>query len=341
MTEKQTILAVDDTVENLDIIKGILVPDYTVLAATSGELALKIAQMKKPDLILLDVMMPGMDGYEVCRRLKADPALASIPVVFVTAMTAEQDEYAGFSVGAVDYLTKPVNALIVKARVKTHLSLADQQRVCESRVRQATAELMQNQYDAIEMLGDAGHYNDTDTGVHIWRMADYAELLARAINWPVDEQKKIKLAAPMHDTGKIGISDDILKAQRKLTPEEFEIMKTHTSIGYRILQKSNTPLFQMAAEIALRHHEKWNGAGYPDGLKGEDIPMSARIVAVADVFDALTMKRPYKEAWPIEKAFELLAKDAGSHFDPNLVEVFASIKHEVLEIKAQWDKKGD
>jgi putative two-component system response regulator len=341
VTDKQTILAVDDTVENLDIIKGILVPEYTVLAATNGDLALKIAEKKKPDLILLDVMMPGMDGYEVCRRLKSNRELESIPVIFVTAMTAEQDEYAGFAVGAVDYLAKPVNAMIVKARVKTHLSLADQKRACERRVQQATADLMQNQYDAIEMLGDAGHYNDTDTGVHIWRMADYAELLARAINWPVDEQKKIKLAAPMHDTGKIGISDEILKAKRKLTVDEFEIMKTHTTIGYQILNKSNTPLFQMAAEIALRHHEKWNGSGYPDGLAGDQIPMSARIVAVADVFDALTMKRPYKEAWPIEKAFDLLHKDAGSHFDPNLVEVFESIKDEVLAMKASWDEKGD
>jgi len=341
VTDKQTILAVDDTVENLDIIKGILVPEYTVLAATNGDLALKIAEKKKPDLILLDVMMPGMDGYEVCRRLKSHHELEAIPVIFVTAMTAEQDEYAGFAVGAVDYLAKPVNAMIVKARVKTHLSLADQKRACEQRVQQATADLMQNQYDAIEMLGDAGHYNDTDTGVHIWRMADYAELLARAINWPVDEQKKIKLAAPMHDTGKIGISDEILKAKRKLTVDEFEIMKTHTTIGYQILNKSNTPLFQMAAEIALRHHEKWNGSGYPDGLAGDQIPMSARIVAVADVFDALTMKRPYKEAWPIEKAFELLHKDAGSHFDPNLVEVFESIKDEVLAMKANWDKRGD
>ncbi len=341
MTDKQTILAVDDTVENLDIIKGILVPEYTVLAATNGDLALKIAEKKKPDLILLDVMMPGMDGYEVCRRLKSNRELESIPGIFVTAKTAEQDEYAGFAVGAVDYLAKPVNAMIVKARVKTHLSLADQKRACERRVQQATADLMQNQYDAIEMLGDAGHYNDTDTGVHIWRMADYAELLARAINWPVDEQKKIKLAAPMHDTGKIGISDEILKAKRKLTVDEFEIMKTHTTIGYQILNKSNTPLFQMAAEIALRHHEKWNGSGYPDGLAGDQIPMSARIVAVADVFDALTMKRPYKEAWPIEKAFDLLHKDAGSHFDPNLVEVFESIKDEVLAMKASWDEKGD
>ena len=341
MTEKQTILAVDDTVENLDIIKGILVPEYTVLAATNGDLALKIAQKKKPDLILLDVMMSGMDGYEVCRRLESNEEMASIPVIFVTAMTAEQDEYAGFSVGAVDYIAKPINAMIVKARVSTHLSLADQQRACEQRVHQATADLLRNQYDAIEMLGDAGHYNDTDTGVHIWRMADYAELLARAINWPVDEQKKIKLAAPMHDTGKIGISDDILKAKRKLTAEEFEIMKTHTTIGYSILNKSDTPLFQMAAEIALRHHEKWNGSGYPDGLKGEQIPMSARIVAIADVFDALTMKRPYKEAWPIDKAFALLHQDAGSHFDPNLIEVFESIKTEVLDVKQAWDQKED
>jgi len=339
MKSKRVILVVDDTPQNIDVIKGILSPEYSILAATSGELALKIIANKHPDLILLDIMMPGMDGYEVCRQLKSDRKTANIPVIFVTAMTDQQDERFGFSVGAVDFLTKPVQAVILEARIKTHLILADQQSACNESVEMATSRLLDIQHAAIQMLGVAGHYNDTDTGVHIWRMAEYSELLARTINWPVPEQEMIRLASPMHDMGKVGISDSILKAPRKLTTEEFETMKTHSYIGYNILSKSDTPLFKMAAEIAWCHHEKWDGSGYPRGLKAEDIPLSARIVALADVFDALTMKRPYKDPWPIEKAFDLLETDSGKHFDPELVKAFISIEEDILIAKDNWDKK--
>ncbi|MBF0455460.1 MAG: response regulator [Magnetococcales bacterium] len=338
--KKQTILAVDDTPENLDILKGILTPEYKVKAAINGKMALKIAQTQETSLILLDIMMPEMDGYEVCQMLKANPKTNTIPVIFVTAMSETSDEKKGFSVGAVDYITKPVNPSIVHARVRTHLALADQQRTCEMKVEKRTRELIASQRAAIFMLGEAGHYNDSDTGVHIWRMAAYAAALARAAGWSVKEAELLELAAPMHDSGKIGISDTLLKAPRKLTPEEFEEMKQHTLIGEKILSlSSDSPVFKMALNVAVGHHEKWDGSGYPKGISGEDIPESARIAAVADVFDALTMKRPYKEPWPTERAFQVIEQDSGTHFDPKLAARFLEIKDEILEIREKWGTK--
>lgn len=336
--DRQVILIVDDTPENLDVLKGILTPDYMVKAATSGALALKIAQTR-PDLVLLDIMMPEVDGYEVCRSLKSDPVTADIPVIFVTAVSDAKDEEKGLALGAVDYLTKPVHPAIVKARVRNHLILANQHHAANEMVRQRTLELQKSQHAAVYMLGEAGHYNDTDTGVHIWRMASYAAALARSAGWTIEQAELLELAAPMHDMGKIGISDSILKAPRKLTEIEMKTMQQHTVIGYQILSKSDTPLFKLAAEVALYHHEKWDGNGYPHRLKGHNIPESARIVAISDVFDALTMKRPYKEAWPIEKVFATLIKDAGTHFDPDLVKLFIEIRDEIQLIKQEWDSK--
>lgn len=339
MNDKQSILVVDDTPLNIAVLTGMLEDQYSMLAASNGEDALAIVKQKLPDLILLDIMMPGMSGYEVCRILKSRAASADIPVIFVSALTEANDERSGFEVGAVDYVTKPVKIDLVKARVKSHLALANQQRACRQMVEERTRELEQTQRAAIVMLGEAGHYNDSDTGVHIWRMGAYAGALARALNWPIEDSERLGLASSMHDTGKIGIPDSILKAPRKLTVEEWEIMKTHAKIGFQILSESDTPIFQLAAEVAHYHHEKWDGSGYPEGLVGEAIPESARIVAIADVFDALTMNRPYKKAWSSEQAVDLLKKDAGSHFDPRLIDVFISNLPEVLEIKAYWDRK--
>lgn len=339
MKNLQTVLVVDDTLANIDILKAILENDYIVKIATSGEVALKVVSKQVPDIILLDIMMPGMDGHEVCRHLKANVETSRIPIIFVTAMAEVHDEQLGFDLGAVDYITKPIHPAIVKARVKTHLALADQQRACEITVQTRTKELELSQKDAIMMLGRAGHYNDTDTGVHIWRMAEYASALSRAAKWSVEQADLLQLAAPMHDTGKIGIPDSILKAPRKLTDDEWLIMRTHSEIGYGILSVSHTALFQLAAEVAFSHHERWDGTGYPKGLKGKEIPESARIVAIADVFDALTMTRPYKEAWSVERAFEVLVNDSGTHFDGHLVELFISIKEEILAIKSHWDAK--
>ncbi len=339
-TVKQTILIVDDTPANLDILKGILADDYNIIAAINGHIALKIASKQAPDLILLDIMMPEIDGYEVCRQLKANQETFAIPIIFITAMMEAKDEQKGFDVGAIDFITKPINPSIVKVRVKTHLALANQQRACQQMVDQQTKELLANQKSAIYMLGDAGHYNDTDTGVHIWRMASYSAALARALNWSVDQVELLKMAAPMHDTGKIGIPDSILKAPRKLTDEEWLIMQSHSQIGADILIKGKSAIFHMAAEIALYHHEKYDGRGYPKGLSGNNIPESAQIVAIADVFDALTMKRPYKEAWTIESALELIEEEGGKHFAPDMVKVFLDIKTEIISIKDDWEEKG-
>lgn len=336
----KTVLVIDDTLANIDVLKEVLTPAYVVKIATSGELALKIVSKQIPDIILLDVMMPGMDGREVCKRLKSNINTAKIPIIFVTAMTDMHDEQIGFELGAVDYITKPVQPALVIARVKAHLALSDQRNICEVMVRQRTEELATSQKDAISMLGKAGDYNDKDTGLHIWRMAEYASALARAAHWPVEKSQLLELAAPMHDTGKIGIPDSILKAPRKLSSEEWEIMKTHAEIGYGILSVSDAPLFQLAAEVAHAHHEKWDGSGYPRGLKGSEIPESARVVAIADVFDALTMSRPYKDKWNVTKAFEILEEGSGSHFDAGLVDLFVSIKAEILDIRACWDAKA-
>lgn len=321
------ILVVDDEPNNLQVLRQILKQQYQLVFAPSGEKALQVVVTHQPDLILLDIMMPGMNGYEVCKKLKANAQTKEIPVIFITAMRDLEDEIRGFDVGAVDYIQKPVSAPIVLRRVQTHLSLVRAQ------------ELEDSQREAIFMLGEAGHYNDTDTGVHIWRMAAYAQALAAAAGWPEDKAELLGYAAPMHDMGKIGIPDAILKAPRKLTPDEWEIMKQHSQIGYDILSKCDTRVFTLAAEVALYHHEKWDGSGYPMALTGEDIPESARIVALADVFDALTMNRPYKKPWSIEDSIVEMRKSSASHFDPRLIQVFEKILPEICSIKDQWDKE--
>jgi putative two-component system response regulator len=324
------ILIVDDELINLVIMESILSEKYRLVFARNGVQALAMAQKHLPSLILLDIQMPDMDGYTVCRHLKADPRTEAIPVIFVSGMAEEGDEAAGFEAGTVDYIVKPISPAIVAARVHTHLSLV------------RAAHLEQSHKDAIYMLGEAGHFNDTDTGAHIWRMAAYAGALAEACGWSANDCKQIELAAPMHDTGKIGIPDSILKKTGKLNAEEWVVMKTHSRIGYDILIKGHAPLFQMAAEIALHHHERWDGSGYPDSLSGESIPEASRIAALVDVFDALSMKRPYKEAWPVDQVIATIQESAGSHFDPKLVDIFISILPQILNIKAVWcDKESE
>ena len=324
---QKKILIVDDEPGNLKLLQQILAEEYSLSFAKSGEAALELAEKNKPDLILLDIMMSGLDGYETCRRLKQGKATSGIPVVFVTAMTDVEDESLGFEVGGVDYITKPVSAPIVRARVKNHLSLVKM------------GELEKSHRAAIYMLGDAGHYNDNDTGMHIWRMAAYSRAIAEASGWNADLSHLMELSAPMHDTGKIGIPDAILKKPAKLDAEEWRIMKEHSRIGHEILSMSGSSFFDMAGEIALHHNEKWDGSGYPGGLSGDAIPESARIVAIADVFDALSMRRVYKKAWSIEESVAEIKNTAGSHFDPRLVENFVSILPTIREIKDYWDRK--
>jgi len=321
------ILCADDEPYNLGILRMALKEQYTLVYARSGADTLQAVAKHRPSLILLDVQMLDMDGYEVCRRLKSSTETEHIPIIFVTGMTQEADESNGFNVGAVDYITKPISVPIVQARVRTHLSLV------------RVEALEKSYHEAIHMLGRAGHYNDTDTGVHIWRMAAYSRKLAETIGWSTDRCKLLELAAPMHDTGKIGIPDSVLKKPGKLDAEEWSVMKTHTTIGHGILRQSNAPLFQLAAEVALNHHEKWDGSGYPSGLSADEIPESARIVAVADVFDALSMKRPYKEAWPLDRILDFFKESTNSHFEKRLIEAFLDIMPKVLEIKTEWDER--
>lgn len=326
------ILAVDDTPENLNVIRGALGEKYSVKAAVNGPVALKIAQTQDVDIILLDVMMPEMDGYEVCRRLKNNPKTKSIPVIFVTAKNEDCDEEYGFEIGAVDYISKPVNPTLLKVRIENQLALYDQSRMLQNEVKKRTNELSRTRLEVVERLGRAAEYRDNETGQHVIRVGKYSKTLALAHGLNKDFADVIEHAAPMHDVGKIGISDTILLKPGKLTDEEFTTMKTHAIIGATILDGSDYELMRMANVIAASHHEKWNGSGYPYGLSGEDIPIEGRIVAIADVFDALASKRPYKDPWPVEKIIKVMNEDAGSHFDPALIETFNNILPTFFEI---------
>ena len=340
MTEqisKQTVLVVDDTPDNIDVMNGILREHYRVKVALNGQKALDAASSNDPpDIILLDIMMPGMNGYEVCEKLKSDARTRAIPVIFVTAMSEIQDEQKGLEMGAVDYITKPVSPPIVLARTRTQLALYDQQRELEAKVRERTVQLNETRLEVVQRLGRAAEYKDNETGLHVIRMSHYSRILAKAAGFPDEEADVILNASPMHDVGKIGIPDAILLKPGKLDDEEWEIMRKHPAMGAGIIGKHEPGMLETARVVALTHHEKWDGSGYPRGLAGEEIPIEGRIVAIADVFDALTTARPYKEAWPVDKALEVLEKDAGSHFDPDLVPLFLNNVSEVLEIRAQY-----
>jgi len=335
---RQTILLVDDIPANIMVLDEILSADYKLRAATSGEQALKIAQSPgPPDLILLDVLMPGIDGFEVCRRLKAHSLTRKIPVIFVTAMDEVKDEALGFELGAVDYIHKPVTPALVKARVRTHLALYDQNRELDRLVRERTRELNETRLQVIRRLGRAGEFRDNETGLHVLRVGHYCRLIAEAIGMDEEDVDLIYSAAPMHDIGKIGIRDNLLLKPGKLDPDEFEEIKRHAVIGAEILGEIATGLLGTARVIALTHHEKWNGSGYPYGLSGDDIPLVGRITAIADVFDALTSERPYKHAWPVEDAVAFIENQAGEQFDPVLVKTFLDILPKIVECRTLYD----
>lgn len=340
-TERATVLLVDDTPDNIDVLSGALCPHYRVRAALTGERALALATAApRPDIILLDVMMPGMDGHEVCRRLKASPLTAAIPVIFVTAMNHEHDEEYGLALGAVDYVTKPISPAIVRARVSTHLTLYRQKIDLESRIRERTQELLHTRLEIIRRLGRASEFRDNETGLHIIRMSHYAHLVARSLGANDSWAELVLNASPMHDVGKIGVPDHILLKPGPLAPHEWAVMKRHPQIGAEIIGDHGSELLRMSREIALCHHEKWDGGGYPNGLRGADIPLSARIVAVADVFDALTSERPYKKAWTVDRALAHMSAQSGQHFDPDLIAAFHDVLETVLEIKELYAERG-
>jgi putative two-component system response regulator len=339
-----TILIVDDTPENLSVLGELLQPSYRVRAANSGKRALQIARsIPAPDLILLDVMMPEMDGYDVLAELRADPATRHIPVVFVTAMDGTDDEERGLDRGAVDYITKPLRPAIVLARVRTHLELKqardflkDQNSFLEAEVNRRMGENQLIQEVSIHALARLAETRDPETGNHLLRTQEYVNALANALKHHprfshfLDERTINALAksAPLHDIGKVGIPDHILLKPGKLTAEEFEIMKTHAKLGSDAIEHAErdsaktVEFLDIAKEIAHYHHEKWNGLGYPEGLSGNAIPISARLMALADVFDALICKRVYKIAFTYDEAYEIIVRDSGTHFDPDIVTAF-------------------
>ncbi|MQA23164.1 HD domain-containing phosphohydrolase [Rugamonas rivuli] len=318
------ILAVDDEASNLQLLRHILQDQYRLLFAKDGPRALELARQERPQLILLDVMMPGMTGYEVCRQLKTDEATAAIPVIFVTALSDASDEVVGFDAGAVDYITKPVSPPIVRARVRTHLSLVRMD------------ELTRTRLEIVQRLGLAAEYKDNETGLHVIRMSHYSRILGRAAGMSEAEADDLLHAAPMHDVGKIGIPDSILRKPGPLETAEWKVMQTHAAIGGEIIGKHPGGMLAMAYQVAMTHHEKWDGSGYPNGLAGREIPLVGRIVAIADVFDALTSARPYKPEWPIPQAVEYLEQQRGKHFDADLVDLFLKQMPALLEVKQRW-----
>jgi putative two-component system response regulator len=343
-TPQPTILIVDDSPENLSVLSDLLLPHYRVRAATSGEKALRIALTPpRPDLVLLDVMMPGMDGYEVFSRLRGDPATAAIPVIFVTAMDSIDAELHGFDVGAVDYMTKPIVPPIVLARVRTQLelkqardSLTDQNLWLEAEIARRMAENEITQEVSIRALAHLAETRDPETGNHILRTQHYVIELARRLQRhprfaATLSDRYIQLlgrSAPLHDIGKVGIPDAILLKPGPLSAEEWTVMRTHARLGSEAIEMAErdaarpVAFLALAKEIAHWHHEKWDGGGYPDGLVGDAIPISARLMALADVFDALISVRVYKPPMSLEAAREVIAAGRGSHFDPDVADAF-------------------
>jgi len=339
-TAPPLILIVDDNQQNLQVLGTLLMEEnYEVSIAGNGKEAINEVKTNRPDLILMDIMMPVMDGFEAVKVLKGNENTKNIPVIFVTAMSEDADEEKGFTLGAADYINKPIRGSIVKARIKLHLALNNQKILLKQQVAKRTEELNktnkeleETRHEIIRRLGRAAEYKDNETGNHILRMSKVSRIIAEAKGLSKDECEIILNASPMHDIGKIGIPDKILLKPGKLDPEEWEIMKTHVSQGVEILEGHDSELLKAAVSIAQTHHEKWDGSGYPNGLKEEEIPIYGRISAIADVFDALTSVRPYKKVWPVEKAVELLKSEKGKHFQPELVDIFITKLPKILEI---------
>ena len=331
-TAVPTILIIDDSPESIDVLCGVLGSEYKIKVAIRGNLGIEIAEKTPPDLILLDVMMPEMDGYEVCRRLKASPATAKIPVIFVTTLADPANEAMGLELGGVDYVTKPYVPALVRSRVKSHIALHHRSLALEQLVAARTAELVESRLEIIRRLGRAAEYRDNETGLHVVRMSHHARLIALAHGMPADEADLLLNAAPMHDIGKIGIPDAVLLKPGKLSPEEWEVMKRHTVIGAEIIGDHPSELLRTARIVALYHHERWDGKGYPKGLKETEIPKIARLAALADVFDALVSVRPYKRAWTVDEAVSYIKAEAGGHFEPGIVHSFLSVLPDCVRV---------
>ncbi|WP_367177969.1 HD domain-containing phosphohydrolase [Undibacterium sp.] len=347
---EMNILVIDDAPMNVALQCHLLgkIERCTPVSFLDPEAALRWCEEHIPDLVMVDFMMPVIDGVEFIRRFRCIYGCQDIPVLMITANDEVELRYQALEAGANDFLIKPIDKIEFLARTKNMLALRRNQRYLEDRaawldveVRKATAEIRKREQETVLRLSKAADSRDPETGAHIVRMANYSRVIAEQLGLSAAQQQLILEAAPMHDIGKVGIPDHILLKPGKLSIEEFAIMKKHAMLGYQILAESQSEMLQVGAEIALSHHEKFDGSGYPHGLVGEEIPLFARIVAVADVFDALTSERPYKSAWDIDKALALLHEGAGSHFDPQCVAAFVADWPQILEIKARYQEENE
>lgn len=340
-----TVLIVDDAEINLILFEALVkrIGGCQPVKHANAQQGLAWAQNNEFDLVIVDYMMPDLNGVDFIKQLRASQGKAEIPVLMITANDQKQVRYQALEAGATDFLTKPVDKIEFTARVNNMLhlgasrkALADRAQWLAEEVRKATIEIVQRERETVVRLSKAAEYRDPETGAHILRMAHYSELIGKSLGLPQADCELLLQAAPMHDIGKVGIADHILLKPGRLTPDEFEVMKQHATFGYDILQGSASRVLQAGAEIARAHHEKYDGSGYPMGLAGDAIPIFSRIVAVADVFDALTSERPYKKAWSLERAAEHLKASSGSHFDPRCVDALFANWPRVLEIRQQF-----
>jgi putative two-component system response regulator len=351
-----TVMVVDDTEINVELLTAALNTEYHINAAYDGPSALESVREARPDLILLDIKMPGMDGFEVCQRLKNDPFTCDIPIVFITGMNHSLDKSKGFELGAVDYITKPFEILEVRARVKTHLTntlakkiLETQNQILEEKFKERSRELSLTQEVTIECMASLAETRDPETGGHIKRTRAYVHELALNLKDHPKfshflDEKTIDLlykSAPLHDIGKVGIPDSTLLKPARLSDQERKEMEKHTTYGRDALKVAEAQLgensfLRLASEIAYHHHEKWDGTGYPQGLKGDDIPISGRLMALADVYDALISKRPYKEPIPHDVSVEIITSERGKYFDPDIVDAFIELQNRFREIALQF-----
>jgi putative two-component system response regulator len=346
---KQQILIVDDIESNLILFKAMVQKssDAQVHLFLCPLDALAWAALNHPDVVIVDYMMPELDGIDFIRAFRQLPGRDTTPILMVTANDQKAVCYEALDAGATDFLTKPVDKIEFQARVKNMLTLSDAQKKLANHsewlaeeVRRATLEIMARERETVVRLTKAAEYRDPDTGAHILRMAHYSALIARALGLSVLDQTLLLEAAPLHDLGKVGIADAILLKPGRHSDEEQAVMRTHAVLGYKLLNGSASRVLQAGADIALGHHEKFDGSGYPSGLAGEAIPIFSRIVAVADVFDALTSERPYKKAWPLAQATDFLKANAGSHFDPVCVDAFLSDMAAVLDIQKRFQDEA-
>jgi putative two-component system response regulator len=342
--KRPTLLAVDDATDLLALMAKALGADYSVLTAEDGAKAMTAAKGEpRPDLILLDVEMPGTSGFDVCKALKAEPRTADIPIIFLTGKTEAQAQVEGFKLGAVDYITKPINAMVLKARVRLHLALIDRHHELERLVHERTAQLVQTRTELIRRLGRAMEMHESAAvGNRVMRLAQYVRLIAIAAGVKPEVAEILYTAAPLHDIGKLGIPADILRKKEKLSAPDWERIRRHPKVGAEIIGEHEDPLLKLARTIALTHHENWDGSGYPDGLKGDAIPWPGRVMAIVDSFEAMTTTQFYREPKTVDEAAAEIAKGAGTRYDPKILEAFKKAFPAMKKVRESLsDQLGD